>query len=319
MSTPIVFAADVAKAHLVIRCYPPGQSALSIRNDRQAIATWLRSLPAGSIVGMEATGSYHRLLAELAYAAGMRVYVLNPRDVYYYARGIGARAKTDPQDAGVIARYLAREYEHLHPFVPASPTSAQLTTLLDRRATLVRTRGALALSLADVDCLQAGARRLLKELDALIAAVDAQLRELIAQDPRLQPLYARLHTITGIGPLTGTMLTALFTRVPFANAQALVAYLGLDPRPDQSGRHEGRRRLSKRGHPEWRRLLVAAAMSAARTALWKSFVTGQRAKGLPSTAVHVILARKLARIAFSLFKSQQTFDPQRYMPTCQTP
>jgi transposase len=33
------------------------------------------------------------------------------------------------------------------------------------------------------------------------------------------------------------------------------------------------------------------------------------AKGLPRTAALVALARKLVRVAFSLFKSQTTFDP----------
>ena len=60
----------------------------------------------------------------------------------------------------------------------------------------------------------------------------------------------------------------------------------------------GRRRLSKRGHPEWRRLLIAAAMSAARTQAWRDYVNLQRAKALPATAVHVILARKMLRTAF---------------------
>jgi transposase len=87
----------------------------------------------------------------------------------------------------------------------------------------------------------------------------------------------------------------------------LIAYVGLDPRPDESGQHQGRRRLSKRGHPEWRRLLVAAAMSAARSRAWRDYVAHQRAKALPATAIHVVLARKMLRVALALHKNGQAF------------
>lgn len=128
-------------------------------------------------------------------------------------------------------------------------------------------------------------------------------------------MVSRLKTISGVGPLVASLLCALFKRFAFRHADALIAYLGLDPRPDESGQHRGRRRLSKRGHPEWRRLLVVAAMSAARTKPWRDYVTRQRAQALPATAVHVILARKMLRTAFALFKNGQDFIPPGVQPT----
>ena len=83
---------------------------------------------------------------------------------------------------------------------------------------------------------------------------------------------------------------------------------GLDPRPNDSGKKTGQRRLSKRGWPEIRRLLYAAAMSAARTKAWNGFYLAQRAKGLSTSATLIVLARKLLRMAFALFKRQCDFD-----------
>ena len=51
---------------------------------------------------MESTGRYHALLAHLASQAGLKVYVLNARDVHYYAKALGTRAKTDGVDAGSL-------------------------------------------------------------------------------------------------------------------------------------------------------------------------------------------------------------------------
>jgi transposase len=75
-----------------------------------------------------------------------------------------------------------------------------------------------------------------------------------------------------------------------------------------SGQKVGQRRLSKRGPAEWRRLLFNAAMSASRTKAWKEHYERERAKGLSRTAALNVLARKLVRVAFGLFKSHQHFD-----------
>ena len=118
-----------------------------------------------------------------------------------------------------------------------------------------------------------------------------------------------MRSIPGIGLLTSAALLNVFERVPSARADAVVAYSGLDPRPCDSGQKRGKRRLSKRGPAELRRLLFNAAMSAAKTRTWKPYYLRERAKGLPSTAALVALARRLLRVAFALFKNQQSFNP----------
>jgi transposase len=309
------FAADVSKGELVIAVYPGEAGVKRIANQEAVISAWLDTLPAGSVVAMEATGIYHRRLADLAHGRGLVVYVVNPRDVYYYARGMGARGKTDPSDAKLLARYVAHERAHLHPYVPPSALCQHLTTLLERRAVLVRSRQALQQSLAELPALADQKRNLFQAVAALLSGIDRELATLTSSDASTTQLVTRLKTISGVGPLVASLLCALFKRFAFRHADALIAYLGLDPRPDESGQHRGRRRLSKRGHPEWRRLLVAAAMSAARTKAWRDYVNLQRAKALPATAVHVILARKMLRTAFALYKNGQDFVPPSVQPT----
>lgn len=89
-------------------------------------------------------------------------------------------------------------------------------------------------------------------------------------------------------------------RVHPQSPDAFVAFTGLDPRPMDSGQHRGRRRLSKRGPAEPRRLLYLAAMSTAKTKTWKPIYEHYRAKGLSSTATLVILARRIARTAWKI-------------------
>jgi transposase len=308
MQKPWIVGVDVAKESVVAS--GSELPARQIPNREAALKVWLRSLPPGSRIGMEATGRYHGLLADLAHECGLTVYVLNPKDIWYYGKGLGRRGKTDRLDAEVIAAYLTEHHAHLRVYTPAIPQQRDVDRLLKRRAHLVEQQKAARALLEDLDECPSQSKGLLKSFDVLIEAIEAKLAELTRQHAPLQETQKRLRTIVGIGPLTGLTLASAFTRIPFRDANAVIAYTGLDPRPHDSGRMSGRRRLSKRGPGELRRLLYAAAMSAAQSPVWKPTYQRYRARGLTSTETYVILARKLARVAWSLHKHQTEFDPQ---------
>lgn len=119
--------ADVGKDEIVIAHAEGGFSWRKVSNQRTELKAFLKTLPAGSRIGMESTGSYHELLAETAYKLGFVVFVLNPKDVRHYAMGVGLRGKTDRIDADLIARMIAREHEKLNPWIPRRPNNARLT------------------------------------------------------------------------------------------------------------------------------------------------------------------------------------------------
>lgn len=107
------------------------------------------------------------------------------------------------------------------------------------------------------------------------------------------------------------MLATLLARIEFANSDAVVAFSGLDPRPEDSGTKKGKRRLSTKEDPQLRRQLYLCAMAATRNPLFRTQYEALKAWGLPSTAALVVLARKLLRIAFAVWKSRKPFDPQK--------
>ncbi|EPG3660917.1 transposase, partial [Pseudomonas aeruginosa] len=79
----------------------------------------------------------------------------------------------------------------------------------------------------------------------------------------------------------------------------------------ESGRKVGRRRLSKQGDKAARSLLYNAASSAVRTPHFKDYYAALRARGLASTAALVVIARKLLRIAYGVWRTGRAFDPDR--------
>jgi len=296
------------------------QSAcLTIAHTTTAIRQWLRGLPGGCRIGVESTGTLHRELVRCALAGGHTVYVLNARDLSHYARALGRRAKTDQLDAALIARYLANEHAQLHPYRLPSALQSQLDELIGRRHTVVVTHGTLRQSFSAMRGKPRAWVRTQRALQALIQEIDARMQALVNKDPQLALAARHLRTVVGFGPLLSTTLAHALTRHPFARADAFIAYIGYDPRPRDSGEKRGHRFLSKRGPAELRRLLFTAAMAASKTQLWRPFYQRYRDRGLPTTAALVILARKLARIAFSIVKSATAFDPNRVKTACVRP
>ena len=310
MQTILDLGADVDSRFIVVACAAHSFEPQRIANERAAIRAWLRSVPRGSRLGLESTGGYHELLADLAHAAGLQVFVLNPRVLRRYAQGVGQRGKTDRLDAAMIARYIAKEHAELHGYVPPSKAQRALTRLVKRRAKLVTMKQTLTQSLRGVPGVSQDLNRVRRNLDRLIGQVEALMKSALQQLPAAQQSAQRIATIPGFGTLGSTCLGHTLTRLPYANSDAVIAYAGLDPRPDDSGRKHGRRRLSKHGPSELRHLLFACAMAATRTACWKPYYLAQRAKGLSSTAAIVILARKMLRVAFSMTKRNASFDPK---------
>jgi transposase len=309
---------DVAQRTLDIALAGDAQ-VRRIDNRLGPIRRWLQSLPEHCAIGVESTGNLHQLLVRAAIAAGHTVYVLNARNLAHYARSLGRRAKTDRLDAQLILRYLQREHEHLHPYQLPSARQGELDELIGRRHRVVRAQGALQQSFATSSHRPRALGRTLRALEALIAELDARMQSLVAEEDTLRTAAKHLRTVVGFGPLLSASMAHAITRHPFKKADAFIAYLGYDPRVRDSGQWRGRRFLSKRGPAELRRLLFTAAMSACRTQLWHPFYQRYRARGLSTTAALVILARKLARVAFSIVKHNVDFRPERVNVACVQP
>jgi len=317
MKSPLFVGIDVSQLTLDIGV--EGQACpAQIENKDRAIRGWLKTLPAESCIGLESTGSYHRSVVKRAIEAGHTVYLLNARDLSHYSRSLGRRAKTDRLDAQMIARYLAREYTHLHPYQLPTLVQAQLDEWIQRRHTVVKAQTMVRQSFAEAAKPRALAR-LRRSFEAMIEELDRSIRDCVAQDPALAPIARNLQTVVGIGPLIGSAFANAITRRPFKNSDAVVAYFGLDPRVRDSGMKRGRRFLSKRGPAELRRLAYLGALSACKTKLWRPIYEHYRARGLSSTATLNVIARKLVRIAFAIVKSGLPFRPELLQNACTKP
>lgn len=298
---------DVAKDSLSLYRIDLDQER-TLQNSARSIRAWLKELPAGTALAVEATSTYHLQLADLAHQQGHRIYLIDGYRLSNYRKGIGGRVKNDASDARLLARYLNHEREHLRPWQPTSKAYRKLQNLLRRRAVLVRNTSALRQSFRDAG-LGASIKTALSALKRLEQRLNKEIAQAI-EEAGLGEQTKRCRAIEGIGPLTAAALNMAYSRGPFRSSDAFIAFLGLDVRVKESGRYSGRRKLTKQGDPEVRRLLHNAAMAASRTNAWRSTYQHYLDRGLKKIEALTILARKLARIAFALMKTQTLYRPK---------
>jgi transposase len=304
--TQITLGVDVAKDHLVIHHWQSDQ-LVTLENDPLVICQWLKGLHGPVRMALEPTATYHLAMVEAAVKQDHQVYLVNPRQLAHYRHAVNARNKTDADDAWLLARYLEHEAGELRPFQPQSRQAQRLWALMTRRATVVQSQQRLRQSMRGVNV---SIRALMTQFERVLARLDHQIRQLV-RELGWWHNYTHCLSIPGIGPANAAALVAAYHRGAFAGSDAFIAYMGLDIRLRESGRYKGKSKLSKQGEPELRRLLYCAAHAARHHPRFAEYYQRMLDKGLSKIAARVALARKLARIAFTLMEKNQSF---RKMP-----
>ena len=302
LTTHFTLGVDVAKDHLVIHHWQNDQH-VTLENDPTIIRKWLKAVHGSLRIALEPTSHYHLTMVEVALELDHQVYLVNPRQLAHYRYAVNTRNKTDVNDAWLLARYLEHEAGELRPFQPQSHQAQRLWSLMTRRATVVQSQQRLQQSMREVNF---SVRAMMTEFKRLLARLDRQIQQLI-HALGWWHRYLYCLSIPGIGPANAAALVATYHRGAFAGSDAFIAYMGMDIRLRESGRYKGKSKLSKQGEPELRRLLYCAAHAARHHPRFAEYHQRMLDKGLSKIAARVALARKLARIAFTLMETQQPF------------
>ena len=133
-----------------------------------------------TLVCLEATGGYERLLLEGLYQRGVPTCTVNPRQVRDFARALGQLAKTDAIDAAMIARFAATFDPE--PNEPPHAAQERLRSLRARRQQVVQslTQEKNRLGTADAE-MRESIRRAIKVLRRRIARPGRAHRRIDAQ------------------------------------------------------------------------------------------------------------------------------------------
>ena len=297
---------DVSKDTLV--CSERNGPPFSHANSSKGVKRLLCQLESATIIAMEATGRCHRLLADTACSMGFTVIVFNPKDVSRYAKSVSPRASTDPIAARVIAEFASiREYR---PYASPPAFVDALKNLVRTRAGLVKHRVALRNQAGQHSHIASLLRSAIASINQSVSKLDQDIIKVAESVPE----YQLLVKVKGFGELTAAYMTAMLASGVFRTSDAFVAFIGLDLRVRESGKHKGRRKLSKRGDPEARHLLYMAALAASQQpGPFADLRAHYLERGFTKTEAAVFIARKLARVAWAIYTKRQPYCADRVL------
>lgn len=284
---------DVAKITLDI-AWP--DKVQTIENSPKGFRTLIKQcqrMNAPIKICCEASGGYEQNLITALLDAGIAVACVNPRQVRDFAKAQGLRAKTDPLDARLLARFSAAF--NPDPMPARSKVQQALRELVDRRDQLLGIRVA---ELARIDqsaqaFIQRSLRRSIRTLDKLIADCEVQIRELIKGSESLRAAFSRLCLPKGVGPSTAWAVLAYMPELGHLNRKEAAALLGAAPFNHDSGQWRGKRfiqggRASLRKH-----LYMAAFVASQHNVILKAFYQRLIEAGKSHKVAVVAVMRKL--------------------------
>lgn len=260
--------------------------AVRVENRRAELRAFLRRIPAGTPVAVEASGGWYWLIDELE-AAGLDARLANPTEA---KKRMPGRNKTDERDARGLA-LLLRNQTLPQVWIPPAPlrdlrgllrTRLALrndrTRVKNRMHATIRRYGLRDDSFQDLFAGKARVRlsvyigslpeetreaalrewMLVDELSEYLKQLEARLAERLKTEPQ----WRQLKTLPGVGLILGaTLLLEIGDVGRFPTAMHLASYAGLTPVVHASGGRTHLGPTSKRSNHYLRWAFVEAANS----------------------------------------------------------
>ena len=292
--TRIVCGIDISSATLAARIGREGVAA-SFPNTASGIDALAAFCHAHQVelVAMEATGGYEKQSFAQLSEQGLPVAVVNPRAVRQFALSMGRDEKTDAIDAGIIAWFAEVKKSQPMCLSPASQQHLRALVTRLRQLTEVRTAQLNQQRLILDPVVQNSFTELLSLIKRQTHELETAIAALVAADPLWRQLDQAFRTIKGVADRTVARLMAEMPEIGTLSNKTISKLAGLAPLANDSGKHQGKRRV-RGGRATVREILFIVASVVGRYE--PDFIAFQqrlKALGKPAKVIRIALAHKL--------------------------
>jgi len=241
----------------------------------EAFKCWLNekrvSFDKYSLLVMENTGIYHRLIWNFCTTHLLPVFIGNAADLKW-SFGI-ARGKNDKIDSMRLSEYAYKNHEDIKPTTGLNKALITLKDLLSNRSKLLKQKNAIKQTLGELKASNdKGTQQLIEKLNKAaveglaksIKLIEAELLKLVKQDEAVLANYQRMLTVPGIGKITAIFIICCTNNFAIKiTGKQLASYAGVVPFEHRSGTSiKGRTRVHFMANKELKALLTMGALSA---------------------------------------------------------
>ena len=258
---------------------------------------------------MEATGGYEAKMAEYLYDNNFKVSVINPARIKGFSMSKLSRVKTDKADSELIARFCQVMQPDL--WQPIPKHIQELQQWVRRLDTLIANKNQENNRLDEAsDVVAVNISAHIEFLDKQIKEVEELISNHIKGHRDLNDKSKLLDSIPGIGEKTIGVILAFLSIENFDSAKQVAAFVGLNPKPRQSGSSVlGVGRISKTGDADLRKAFYMPAVVSIRfNPIIKDFAKRLSNAGKAKMVVVIAAMRKLLHIIYGVLKNKMPFN-----------
>ena len=291
----------------------------------QSLLVWINkhqkehSIPL--VVNMEATGIYYESCALFLHQQGLGVSVILPNKAKKYMAAIGLKSKNDSIDAKGLAQMGAEQWLKIWQplggfFYKVRQMTRQHESLQEQKTTVKNQLHALEYGMYRNEMVEKQLAHLILLIDSQIEALDTAISNHLDSDPTVSQKVNNICLMKGIGTTTvATILAETNGFILFENSKQLVSYAGYDVIENESGKHAGKTKISKKGNSRIRRALFMPAFSVVRYKVKPFINLFERTIGKHHIKMksYVAVQKKLLTTIYALYKSGEGFV-EGYIP-----
>ena len=255
-------------------------------------------------------GGFETVLAAALAGAALPVVVVNPAQVRHFAQAVGQRAKTDPIDALMIARFVEATKPDVRPL--ADEATQLLGDLVARRRQIIemivaeRNRERRV----EVTRIKKSIARLIGALEKELAEIDAEIDAAVRGSPAWRDKEDLFASVPGVGPITARTLIAELPELGALNGKPIASLAGLAPFTRQSGQWKGKAMIAGDRKAVRSALFLASLAACRHNPVLKAFRQRLVDAGKPKMLVAIAAARKLLTILNAILRDKQPWRPE---------